>query len=91
MDIPKVEGHSITDAPKEHLVALFLDSDASDKEKSLVNLLLYAAPTQQKAIDILYDCLLNGKNLVAYYPRNNSKEPKGELIGSIMDGSLWLV
>lgn len=91
MRIPKIDGHNITDAPKNYLLELFLNSDASDEEKSLVNLLSYAAPTQQKAIEILNECLLDGKELVAYYPKSDRKEPKGELIGDILDGSLWLV
>lgn len=96
MEEPKIDGTPIRVIKKylsnNSLVNMFHDSDASDEEKELVQLLPMACAWDFDQADrILADSFMNGTTLVAYYPSIDKEKPKGELIGSIMDGSLWLV
>lgn len=95
MKIPKIHDHLITDiygkSKDIDLLQLFLESTADEQEKSLVGLLLYATDDQAKAQEILLRCFYENKNLQTFYPAIDSTEPHGELIGTILDGSLWLI
>lgn len=96
MKEPKIDGTPITEIAKysknESLVELFHNSDASDEDKQLVQLLPMACAWDFNEADkILSDSFMNDKSLVSYYPSVDKEEPNGKLIGSIMDGSLWLV
>lgn len=45
----------------------------------------------EKTYKILEEIHRNNKKLVAYYPGIDKIQPEGELIGSIIDGCLYLV
>lgn len=96
MKEPKIDGTLISEIYKyskeKSLVELFCLSDADDEEKSLVKLLPTATAWDfKRADDILSECIGSGRMLQAHYYAINEREPKGELVGSITDGSLWVV
>lgn len=95
MNVPKIGNRLITDIYEQKqsldLFQLYSRSDASDNDKSLVSLLDYAAGDTDSAKEILLRCFNERKHLLAYYPALDRKEPSGELVGTILDGSLWIV
>lgn len=95
MRIPKIQNKLITEISqlsKEYdLLTLFAESDANNEEKSLVSLLLQAfAGDREKANNTLAECLQKNKELIAYYPAIDPIEPHGTLLGTILDGALYL-
>lgn len=81
----------VTELPNELLASAFLQSSSEEDEVSLVKLLLVCLDAKG-AGRILRKCLTEGRELVAVYPGNDEKEPKkGEYIGPIPDGSLFVV
>ena len=62
------------------------------EDSDLVHLLLYATNDEEEAGEILRECLTKNKKLLAIYPGLGDKAPQNAtLIGSIIDGSLYLV
>lgn len=97
MEAPKI---STTDGGKAVVTVLsdallvdaYLSAATNSDDVDLVRLLQYAEPEAEKAGAILRRCLEGGKRLIAIYPGNSEKPPKGAtLIGSISDGSLYLL
>lgn len=81
----------VTEVPNDLLASAFLQSSNEEDAVSLVNLLVLCLDAKG-AGRILRKCLTEGKELVTVYPGNGEKEPKkGEYIGPIPDGSLFVV
>lgn len=56
----------------------------------LVPLLPLATGSRSEALKIL-EKIRKGAKLVAYYPAEGGEQPKGELLGTIYDGALYLI
>lgn len=95
MKVPTIQNRPITEIFESgndvDLLQLYDDSNADSQDKSLVRLLSYATMNPNEANKILLRCLLQNKNLQTYYPAIDKQQPKGIFIGTIIDGSLWLV
>lgn len=83
----------VTVVPDELLVEGFLSSEGADADDvDLVRLLEYAEPDAKKNGAILRRCLEGKARLLPVYPGEGEKEPTGaKVVGSIMDGYLYLV
>ncbi len=84
----------VTILPNKLLVKGFLTMsvNATLEDVELVRLLEYAEPNSEKNGEILRRCLEGKARLIPVYWGLNEKEPKGaKPIGSIMDGSLYLL
>lgn len=96
MKIPRINTtkgkQPITIVPNNALVEGFLNSDAPAEDIDVVRLLEYAEPDAEKNGAILRQCLEGKARLLPVYPGVGEKEPTGaKLVGSIMDGGLYLV
>lgn len=96
MKIPRINTtkgkQPVTVIPNNALVEGFLNSDASAEDIDVVRLLEYAEPDAEKNGAILRQCLEGKARLLPVYPGIGEKEPTGaKLVGSIMDGGLYLV
>lgn len=96
MKIPRINTtkgkQSITIVPNNALVEGFLNSGAPAEDIDVVRLLEYAEPDAEKNGAILRQCLEGKARLLPVYPGIGEKEPTGaKLVGSIMDGGLYLV
>lgn len=96
MKIPRINTtkgkQPVTVVPDNVLVEGFLNSDAPAEDIDVVRLLEYAEPNAEKNGAILRQCLEGKARLLPVYPGIGEKEPTGaKLVGSIMDGGLYLV
>lgn len=96
MKIPRINTtkgkQPVTVVPDNVLVEGFLNSDAPAEDIDVVRLLEYAKPDAEKNGAILRQCLEGKARLLPVYPGVGEKEPTGaKLVGSIMDGGLYLV
>lgn len=96
MKIPRINTtkgkQPVTVVPDNALVEGFLNSDAPAEDIDVVRLLEYAEPDAEKNGAILRQCLEGKARLLPVYPGIGEKEPTGaKLVGSIMDGGLYLV
>lgn len=96
MKIPRINTtkgkQPVTVVPDNVLVEGFLNSDAPAEDIDVVRLLEYAEPDAEKNGAILRQCLEGKARLLPVYPGIGEKEPTGaKLVGSIMDGGLYLV
>lgn len=96
MKIPRINTtkgkQPVTVVPDNVLVEGFLNSDAPAEDIDVVRLLEYAEPDAEKNGAILRQCLEGKARLLPVYPGVGEKEPTGaKLVGSIMDGGLYLV
>lgn len=96
MKIPRINTtkgkQPVTIVPNNALVEGFLNSDAPAEDIDVVRLLEYAEPDAEKNGAILRQCLEGKARLLPVYPGIGEKEPTGaKLVGSIMDGGLYLV
>lgn len=96
MKIPRINTtkgkQPVTVVPDNALVEGFLNSDAPEEDIDVVRLLEYAEPDAEKNGVILRQCLEGKARLLPVYPGIGEKEPTGaKLVGSIMDGGLYLV
>ncbi|WP_347288220.1 hypothetical protein [uncultured Alistipes sp.] len=96
MKIPRINTtkgkQPVTVVPDNVLVEGFLNSDAPAEYIDVVRLLEYAEPDAEKNGAILRQCLEGKARLLPAYPGVGEKEPTGaKLVGSIMDGGLYLV
>ena len=96
MKIPRINTtkgkQPVTVVPDNVLVEGFLNSDAPAEDIDGVRLLEYAEPDAEKNGAILRQCLEGKARLLPVYPGIGEKEPTGaKLVGSIMDGGLYLV
>lgn len=96
MKIPRINTtkgkQPVTVVPDNALVEGFLNSDALAEDIDVVRLLEYAEPDAEKNGAILRQCLEGKARLLPVYPGIGEKEPTGaKLVGSIMDGGLYLV
>lgn len=96
MKIPRINTtkgkQPVTVVPDNALVEGFLNSDAPEEDIDVVRLLEYAEPDAEKNGAILRQCLEGKARLLPVYPGIGEKEPTGaKLVGSIMDGGLYLV
>lgn len=97
MKVPKINTtkgkQPITVVPDELLVEGFLSCEGADADDvDLVRLLEYAEPDAKRNGAILRRCLEGKARLLPVYPGEGEKEPNGaKVVGSIMDGGLYLV
>ena len=96
MKIPRINTtkgkQPVTVVPDNVLVEGFLNADAPAEDIDVVRLLEYAEPDAEKNGAILRQCLEGKARLLPVYPGIGEKEPTGaKLVGSIMDGGLYLV
>lgn len=81
----------LTELPDKLLIKGYLSIDNAE-DADLVQLLNYAVSDEEKAGAILRKCLTNNQKLIAIYPGLGDEVPQNAtLVGSIIDGSLYLV
>lgn len=84
IDVKKLKGIDLY----YYLTSEYVEAETAEA----VSLLMYAEPDRDKALTMLEKMVKDGKRLVAIYPGIGDVVPKGaELVGSIPDGSLYIV